>query len=311
MLQIQENVPLRPKTTLKIGGEARYYAELSSKGDVEEAYQFAQEKNVPLILLGGGSNTIFADGTIEALVIKIKAEDVHVDGNTITVEGGKYLATLINELAEQELDLSSLTGIPGSIGGALYGNSGQGFGGTWIDTLVQTVDVFVDGEWKTLTKDECEFGYRTSIFKKWCHAEPGRSMDTASSFERPQDDTTQPLIWSCALNASSKPKDEIKSEIDRLLQKRIDTQPHVKTAGSCFLSLSKETPAWKLIDAQGLRGTSVGDIEVSEKHANFLINTGDATFEDAKQMVQKIQAEVPEEMTVEMRFINEKGTCEF
>jgi UDP-N-acetylmuramate dehydrogenase len=289
MLQIQENVPLRPKTTLKIGGEARYYAELSSKEDVEEAVKFAQEKNIPLILLGGGSNTIFADGTIEALVIKIKSDAVHVDGNSVTVEGGKFLATLINELAEQDLDLSSLTGIPGSIGGALYGNSGQGFGGTWIDTFVESVEVFVVDEWKTLTKDECGFGYRTSAFKK---------MNT-------------PLIWSCTLNVPSKSKEEIKSEIDRLLQKRIDTQPHVKTAGSCFLSLNKETPAWKLIDAQGLRGTNVGGIEVSEKHANFLINKGDATFEDAKKMVEKIRNDVPEEMTVEMRFVEEDGGLSF
>ena len=78
MLDIQENIPLRPKTTLKIGGNARWYAELKTKEDCEEATIFAKEKNCPLIVLGGGSNTIFADGTIEALVVRIKSDGVHV-----------------------------------------------------------------------------------------------------------------------------------------------------------------------------------------------------------------------------------------
>src|SRR3989344_5715467 len=122
----------RISTTMKIGGSARYYAELKTKSDVEEAYKFAKEKNVPLILLGAGSNTIFADGTVEALIAKVAAEAVTIENTTITVEAGKYLAVLINELAEKDLDLSPLTGIPGTIGGAIFGNAGQGFGGMWI-----------------------------------------------------------------------------------------------------------------------------------------------------------------------------------
>jgi len=302
MMRIQEDVPLRSKTTMKIGGSARYYAELKTKSDVEEAYKFAKEKNVPLILLGAGSNTIFADGTVEALIAKVAAEAVTIENTTITVEAGKYLAVLINELAEKDLDLSPLTGIPGTIGGAIFGNAGQGFGGIWMDTYIETVDVFIDGKWKTLKNKECAFDYRTSSFKTKF------SIPVLSGAEGLNSQFSIPLIWSATLRIPSRPKEEIKAEVERLLKKRIETQPHVKTAGSCFLSKSKEEPAWKLINAAGLRERRIGDIEVSPKHANFLINAGSATYEDAKKMVAHIQSKLPAELHVEMRFIEKNGS---
>jgi UDP-N-acetylmuramate dehydrogenase len=298
-MDIQEHIPLRPKTTLRIGGEARYYAELKTKEDAEEAVRFTEEKHLPLIVLGGGSNTIFADGTIDALVVKIAADNVDIDGTTIRTQSGKYLANLINELAEKNLDLSPLTGIPGTIGGAVYGNSGQGYGGTWTDSFITNVEVYIDSKWKTFTNDQCGFGYRTSVFRPSCHAEPGRST----------------IIWETTLRVPSCPKDDVQAEIDRLLQRRLETQPHVKTAGSCFLSLSKDTPAWKLIDAAGLRGQKVGGITVSKQHANFLINEDHATFEDAKMMVEKIRSKVKTQsnapLQVEMRFVEQDGNLTY
>ncbi len=289
MLTIQENIPLRTKTTMRIGGSARYYAELKTKEDVEEATKFSNEKGIPLLLLGAGSNTIFADGTINALIAKIAAEDVTVHDSKVTVQAGKYLAVLINELAEKGLDLSPLTGIPGTIGGAIFGNAGQGFGGTWIDAYIENVDVFIDGRWRTLSKEECAFAYRTSGFKRM----------------------NAPIIWSCTLNVPKRPIEEIKAEVERLLKKRIETQPHIKTAGSCFLSVSKESPAWKLIDAAGLRGQKIGGVEISQKHANFLINAGNATYGDAKKLVAFIQSKMAEPLHVEMRFIEEDGNLGF
>ena len=289
MLQIQELVPLRTKTTMRIGGSTRYYAELATKKDVEEAYAFAREKSIPLIVLGGGSNTIFADGTIEALVVRIKAESVIVEENRVTVEAGKNLPNLISELAEKNLDLSPLTGIPGVVGGAIFGNAGQGFGGIWISTYVKQVEAFVGGEWQSFTLDGLHFGYRFSAFKEM----------------------GAPIIWSATLDVPSRPKEEVKAEVESLLQKRIETQPHVKTAGSCFLSVAKDKPAWKLIDAAGFRGKSVGEVEVSPKHANFLINKGKASFADAKALVRNIRDAIPEELEVEMRFVEEDGNLAF
>ena len=300
-MKVDENVSLKKKTTMRIGGLVRYYAELQTREDVEEAVQFAQEKNLPLIVLGGGSNTIFADGIIDALVVKVVAEKSaplpnplpRGEGKFYTVQAGKILASLINELAEQNLDLSLLTGIPGTVGGAIFGNAGQGPHGTWIDQFVESIEFFWQGKWQTFTKEECEFGYRESGFKHWWG-----------------EGTVPPIIWSVTLMIPSRPKKEVKIEVERLIQKRIETQPHLKTAGSCFKAVGG-VPAWKLIDAAGLRGTKIGDVQIAEKHANFLLNIADATFEDAKKIVKKVQESVPEKLEVEMRCIERNGILAF
>lgn len=290
MMNIQENVSLRGKTTMRIGGNAAYYAELNTKDDVDEAVAFAKEKNIPLVVLGGGSNTIFADGTIHALVVRIAASEVVRTNNTITVEAAKNLPMLINELAKEGLDLSPLTGILGTVGGAAYGNAGQGPKGIWIDEYILSVDVYVEGQWKTMTKDECDYRYRESWFK-----------DNAN---------LTPIIWSITVRLPEKSPEEIAEEIQRLLQQRLDTQPHIKTAGSCFKAVGG-TPAWQLIDEAGLRQTTSGGVHISEKHANFLINDGQATFDNAAKIVHIIKERIPEGLEVEMRFIKEDGSLEF
>jgi UDP-N-acetylmuramate dehydrogenase len=286
-MDVREHESLKTKTTMRIGGTARYFTELKSQSDVEEALAFANEKKVPLVLLGSGANTVFADGEINALVARIAASEVKVDDQRVTVDAGKNLAMLINELAEQGLDLSSLTGIPGTMGGAIFGNAGQGPKGIWIDAFVISVTALVNGEWKTFSKKQCEFRYRESWFK----------------------DQTEPvIIWSVTLEVPKKDPAEIKVEVLRLLQKRIETQPHVKTAGSCFKATADGTPAWQLIDKAGLRGYKVGGVEVSEKHANFLLNVGGGTFADVVAVTEKIKEEVPEIASIEMRLINGDGS---
>lgn len=286
-MTIQEHVAIGSKTTMKIGGTARYYAELLSKEDVEEAVKFARENKLPLITFGGGANTVFADGEINALVVRMKADKSEINGNTVTVQAGKIMGSFLNELAENNLDLSSLTGIPGTVGGAIFGNAGQGAGGIWIDSFVQSVTAYVDGTWKTFTKEECHFSYRESGFKEM---------------------SGPVIIWEVVLQIPSRPKDEVKAEIERLLQKRIETQPHIKTAGSCFKSLPDGTPAWKLIDAAGLRGTTIGGVQIAEKHANFLLNTGGGTFEDVAKITALVKEKVPEIASIEMRLFQPDGT---
>ena len=287
---IQEFVNIGAKTTMRIGGQAHYYAELETKDDVEAAVAFAREHEIPLIVLGGGSNTIFADGVIEALVVRLKHDAVTVDGNVVRVGAAKNLPMLINELAKVNLDLSPLTGILGTLGGAIFGNAGQGPTGVWIDQYLEEVTVLEEHEWRTFTVDQCGFAYRDSVFKSG--PEPS------------------PIIWEATLRLPTVHAKEIQSNIEALLKRRIETQPHVKTAGSCFKAVG-DTPAWKLIDAAGLRGKHVGDVQIAEKHANFLLNTGKATFEDAVRLVQKVKGQVTEELDVEMRFIGNDGALIF
>lgn len=287
---IQEMVPLGGKTTMRIGGQAHYYADLQTLDDVEAAYAFAHEKDLPLIVFGNGSNTVFTDELVEAIVVRIKKETAEVEGNRVRVSGGKNLAMLINELAKQNLDLSALTGIPGTIGGAIFGNAGQGPKGIWIDSFVKEVLVYEGTSWKIYTKEECDFSYRESRFK---HG-PEHSM----------------VIWEVILEVPTRDQQEIEADVQALLKKRIETQPHIKTAGSCFKAIG-ETPAWKLIDAAGLRGLTIGGVQIAEKHANFLLNTGTATYADAKAVVDKVKSAVKEPLDVEMRFIEKDGSLAY
>ena len=297
-MEIQQSVSLKAKTTMRIGGTAQWYLDLKTKEDAEAAVAFAKEKSVPLLPLGSGSNTIFNDGETKALVVRfqndavtIASEHLSSGAGRVTVESGKNLAMLINELAVQGLDLSALTGIPGTIGGAIFGNAGQGPKGIWLDSFVQSVTAYVDGTWKAFSKNECKFRYRESAFKDMNGSIP-------------------PIIWEVALTIPKGKPEAIKENIQALLKKRIETQPHLKTAGSCFKAIG-ETPAWKLIDAAGLRGFKVGGVEISPKHANFLMNVGEATFEDAVSVVKAVQEKIPENLEVEMRFITVDGGLEF
>lgn len=282
-MELKERFVLRPKTTMRIGGEARYFAELLTKQDAGEAWRFSVDNKLKLIPLGSGSNTIFANN-IAALVVQVKYAKTDISEDTVTVGAGKNLAMLISELAVLGLDLSALTGIPGTVGGAIFGNAGQGPKGIWIDTFIESVTVF-DGAWKTLTKDECNFRYRESAFK---------------------DSLQSVIIWETVLKVPRGDPTIIKANIQTLLQKRIETQPHVRTAGSCFKAVG-DTPAWKLIDAVGLRGLKIGDIEVSTKHANFLISGENPTFSDAMEVISKVKKAVPEGLEVEMRCYGEDG----
>ncbi len=306
-MDIREHVPLRPKTTMRIGGTARYFAELRTREDAEEAVKFAQEQKLSIIPLGSGSNTIFADGEIDALIVQVKHEAVTVDGSRITVGAGKNLAMLINELALLGLDLSSLTGIPGTVGGAIFGNAGQGPKGVWIDSFVESVTAYVDGEWRTLKKEEFGFSYRESRFKS---SPPpsgeGLGLPTVALAKA----GVGALIWEATLVVPSGDSSTIKANIESLLKKRIETQPHMKTAGSCFKAVG-DTPAWQLIDAVGLRGLKIGGVEISPKHANFLINTGEATFADAVNVIQTVKDKIPQGLEVEMRFVEENGKIRF
>lgn len=285
-MEIQSLVPVGSKTTMRIGGQARAYAEIATKADVEQAVAYATEHTLPLIMLGGGSNTVFADGIVEALVCRIKNSETKVEGNRVTVNAGVTLGSLINELADKDLDLSALTGIPGTIGGAVIGNAGQGFGGTWIDTFVRNVTVFMGGHWQTLSPVACRFRYRESGFK-----------EVAGPV----------VVWEAQLEVPSRPGAEVRAEVERLLQKRIETQPHLKTAGSAFKSMPDGTPAWKLIEAAGLRGTKIGDLEISQKHCNFFTNAGKATFQDVLDMTALIRQKVPRIEGIEMRLYGNDG----
>ncbi len=279
-----------------IGGTARYFAELTTKQEVEEAVRFSTEHKLSFLVLGSGSNMIFADD-VNAFVVQVKYGNVTVEGGLVTVGAGKNIALLLNELAAQGIDLSLLTGIPGTVGGAIFGNAGQGPKGIWIDSFVESVTAFSAASWKTFTREECQFGYRDSFFK---NSAQNSKLKAHSS----------PVIWEATLKIPQADSKAIKGHIEDLLKRRIAAQPHRRTAGSCFKAVGG-TPAWQLIETAGLRGYKVGGIEISPKHANFLINTGEGTYVDAVKIVDEVKKKVPENLEVEMRFIEPDGSVRF
>ncbi len=285
----QELVSLKTKTTMKIGGVARYFLTVVTQEEIEEAVLFAKEKQLPLVVLGGGSNTIFDDGQIDAVVLSVKHDAIIMKDDVIHVGAGAYLATLLSKCAEQGLDLSALSGIPGSLGGAIFGNAGQGPKGVWMDTFLESVTAFFDDGWHTLSREECHFRYRESFFKD-------RVLGGGSA----------PILFSATLRAPQREPALIRADIESALKKRIETQPHTKTAGSCFKAVSG-TPAWQLIDQAQLRGKRVGGIEISSKHANFLINADQGTFADAVDLIRSVQEAIPHSLEVEMRCIGTDG----
>lgn len=269
---------------MRIGGTPTVYAELRTKEDITEAIEYCTKKALPMVVLGSGSNTIFADGEIHALVVRILHDAVTINEDRVTVGAGKILASLMMELKDVGLDLSPLTGIPGTVGGAIFGNAGQGPIGIWIDAYIESVTAFIDGSWTTLSREECDFRYRHSRFK---------------------DQTSTPILWEATLRVPRTEPSVIASNIDTLIKRRIETQPHRKTAGSCFTAVNG-VPAWKLIDAAGLRGYRSGDIEISDKHANFLINCGQGTYKDTCELIKHVRTHIPG-LTVEMRFFGSDG----
>ncbi|MEI8230828.1 MAG: UDP-N-acetylmuramate dehydrogenase [Candidatus Peregrinibacteria bacterium] len=300
-MQIQENVPLKAKTTMRIGGTARFFIDVRNKPELEEAVQFARAKNLPIVVLGGGSNTVFADGVIEAVVLHLNAASTMISGGIVTVQAGKILASLVMELSRGGLDLSALAGIPGTVGGALFGNAGQGPQGTWIDSFVKKVTVFSDGQWRTMPKEECGFGYRESSFKsgKWkTSGEPGRTMESGKLLDT--------IIWEAVLDIPLRDPVEIQAEVAHVLKRRTETQIAVKTAGSCFKAFDN-VPAWQIIDGVGLKGFAVGDVCISDKHANFLVNKNEGTFIDLVTLIDAVRTTTGKPLEVEMRLIDEEG----
>jgi UDP-N-acetylmuramate dehydrogenase len=296
MLQLQSQVSLKSKTTMHIGGTARYFGELKTKQDVTDACAFSQAKKIPMFVLGAGSNTIFADGEINALIVQIKSDHYLTEGNSVNVGAGMNLATLVAKLADAGLDLSPLTGIPGTVGGAIFGNAGQGPTGVWIDSFVESVTVFEDGVWKNLTKAECGFGYRESNLKRTA----GRDVSRGAS-----------IIWEATLNVPSAEPAKIKMTIEEMLKKRAAAQIAARTAGSCFKAAG-DIPAWKLIDAAGLRGLTIGGVQISPKHANFLVNAENkGTFADAIKIVEQVKKTITVPLEVEMRFVGEDGMIRY
>lgn len=287
--------PLRHHTTFRIGGPADWFVAAHTAETLLAALAAAHAARLPVFLLGGGSNLLVSDEGYRGLVVKNACERVQFDGATVLVEGGAdYLEFIRRCQARGVAGLAYAAGIPGSVGGAVYGNAGcygQDIGSRVVECTVATLD---GGRVETLPAAWFQFGYRDSRLKREPRA-----------------------VLSCLLRLEPGDPAAIQAEIDEKLEIRRVKHPRWReepTAGSYFKNLppgfqvpglphspgTHRVPAGALLDACGCRGLRVGDAVVFAKHANILVNAGHATARDMLALAEQLKSRVRERFGVEL-----------
>ena len=262
-------------------GLAEYFIKINSVQVLKDVLEYANKKNIPFTIIGNGTNLLVREGGIKGLVIKICFNDFKIKNNKdeiyITAEAGMSLAALSTIAYKEEIEgLEFLSGIPGTIGGAIRMNAGA-YGSEIKDFVVKTRYMTYDGKIKALSLEEHEFEYRNSIFSRM-----------------------NAIIIDTTLKLKKGNKETIKSKMDELSVSRRNAQPlEYPNAGSTFKRKEGIVTA-KLIDECGLKGYSVGDAEVSTKHAGFIINKGKATSTDVLNVVDHIKKEIKEKYKVDL-----------
>lgn len=286
--KVLEQEPMARHTTFRIGGPADYFVELGSIEQIRAAIQVCREENLPWFVLGRGSNLLVSDKGYRGVILSIYKDfqKTEIQGEAVTVQAGVLLTTLSGKVLDASLTgLEFASGIPGTIGGAVVMNAGA-YGGEMKDIVRKVTVLDQDGEVRTLTCGEMQFGYRTSLAKKKGY-----------------------IVLGAELTLKQGEKDKIRGEMQALKAKRIEKQPlEFPSAGSTF-KRPEGYFAGKLIMDAGLRGAAVGGAQVSEKHCGFVVNTGNATAADVRELMRQVQGKVQEQFGVhlepEVRFLGE------
>lgn len=301
MLHIRKNVSLAPFTTFHIGGKADYFVETSGALELAEAFEYAQTHHLLVRVLGGGSNVIFPDAGFRGLIVRILDGGTRISGQRVSCGAGIKLFDIVRETVAAGLaGIERLAGIPGSFGGAIRGNAGAF--GTEIGDVVVSVKVFIQetGMIKEYKQADCRFAYRTSVFK----------------------DNPNLIILSAEMRLAEGDRVALEKIIQETIVKREAKHPQdAKCAGSFFINpvvkdeklreeFEKDTgmrvrdetlPAGWLIDFVGLRGKKIGGAMISDKHPNYLVNTGTATAEDVMMLASLVKTRVRDELGIRLR----------
>ncbi|WP_243612278.1 UDP-N-acetylmuramate dehydrogenase [Shimia aestuarii] len=286
--KLAENRPLADLTWLRVGGPADWFFQ---PADVEDLAAFLRDlpEDVAVFPMGVGSNLIVRDGGLRAVVIRLGRgfNTVEIDGNRVTAGVAMLDAHVARKAGQAGLDLTFLRTIPGAIGGAVRMNAGC-YGTYVADVFVEAKAVTRSGEIVTLTADDLNFQYRqTDLPEGW--------VLTEATFEAPAGDP-----------------EDLAQRMDDQLAKRDATQPTKdRTAGSTFRNPAgfsstgkdddvHDLKAWKLIDDAGMRGARIGGAQMSEKHSNFMLNTGDATAADLENLGEEVRKRVFQNSGIEL-----------
>ncbi|MCI8411197.1 MAG: UDP-N-acetylmuramate dehydrogenase [Clostridia bacterium] len=265
--------PMSKHTSFKIGGPAECFIKIDNIEDLKQILEVSKENHIPLTIIGNGSNLLVLDGGVKGIVLKIQIEECSIleqeDRIKVIVSSGMKIGKLARILLKEKITgFEELSGIPGTIGGAVRMNAGAH--GKEIKDIVKRVKcIDYQGNEKTFNNQELEFGYRKSMLKN-----------------------NRYIVTEVELELQKGNEDMIKQKMEEYAKYRKEKQPiEYPSAGSTF-KRGKDFITAKLIDDAGLKGYTIGGAEVSIKHSGFIINKGNATAKEIIQLVEYIKEEV-------------------
>ncbi len=274
--KILYNEPMKKYTTFKVGGPAECLIKIDNEADLKEILEFSKINNIPLTILGNGSNVIVLDSGIKGITLIIKIEKLEIENSTsdvvkIKLGAGEKIAKIGRIFLKKGLaGFEEISGIPGTVGGATRMNAGA-HGKEMKDIIKKVKCLDMDGNEKIFTNAEMNFGYRTSKIKNEKY-----------------------IITEIEIELTKGNTKEIKEKMDEYLNYRKEKQPiEYPSAGSTF-KRGEDFITAKLIDEAGLKGLSVGGAEVSDKHAGFIINKGNATAKDILDLIEIVKEKIYE-----------------
>jgi len=278
--RLQENVPLAPYTSARIGGPADALVSVTSADELADTVSRLWALGVPFMMLGGGSNVLVSDRGVRAVVVLNRAKAVRFDRGSrprVRAESGVVIANLARRAASHGLaGLEWAAAVPGTVGGAVYGNAGA-FGGDMAGSLIRA-ELLTENGRESWPVEKLGYGYRTSVLKR--------------------QNTKAVVLWA-ELRLEHSTKEVASAKISEFSESRKATQPPGASMGSMF----KNPPgdfAGRLIEAAGLKGTRIGTAEISPVHANFFINHGQTRAEDVRALVNLAQKTVAEKFGVDL-----------
>jgi UDP-N-acetylmuramate dehydrogenase len=277
---VQEKISLAPYTSARIGGPADILITVTSADELADAMKIIWDYAMPYHILGGGSNALVSDKGARGVVVLDRAkETVFESGDQPTVwcEAGVVFSNLANRCASKGLSgLEWAATVPGTVGGAVYGNAGA-FDGDMSKNLIWAEVLTKHGREK-LTVEQMEYGYRASALKRG---------------------EIKAIVLSAMLRLKNSSKEEVSAKINEFSERRKSAQPPGASMGSMFKNPAGDH-AGRLIEAAGLKGTRIGSAEISAKHGNFFINHGQTKAEDVRALIYLAQKTVSEKFGVEL-----------
>jgi len=301
--QVKVDEPMSRHTSYHVGGPADLYLMVDSREGLVEAVSLATELGVPTLVIGGGSNLLVSDRGIRGLVIENRSRrwdhlgerqpppwwdvDLGCVPHAVRMEGGMSLPRIARLTADLGLaGLEWAAGIPGTVGGAIVNNAGAH--GSNVAAILESVLMLEDGQIKTVSGSALGFAYRQSILK---------GMRTTKK--------VKPVILEGTFLLRKEPVEQIKRRMEGYQERRRNTQPKLPSAGSVFKNPPGYIGAWWLIEQCGLKGERRGDAQISEVHANFIVNCGHAKAEDVRGLMDLARARVFEEFGVSLELEQE------